>query len=143
MSENREEHPTLAELIIDAVADAIVCSDTRGTIVRWNRAAERLYGYSAQEAIGQSLDLIIPERLRAAHWRGFDAAIKSGATRLKGEATVTRALPKSGEPLYVEMSFALVIDAAGKVEGSVAVARDVSERVRREKAARAGAAPAA
>ena len=84
---------------------------------------------SADEAIGQSLDLIIPERLRSGHWRGFDAAMASGATRLHGHPTITRADHKSGARLYVEMSFALVRDGAGTVIGSVALARDASERV--------------
>jgi PAS domain S-box-containing protein len=133
----------LAEAIIEHAADAIIYADASGTIARWNDAATKLYGYTAAEALGQSLDLIIPERLRAAHWRGFDAAIASGATRLKGHPTVTRAQPKSGEALYVEMSFALVLDAGGKAQGSVAMARDVTERVQREKAARAASGPAA
>lgn len=129
----------LEELIVQHMADAVIYADQSGTIARWNHAAETLFGFSAAEAIGQSLDLIIPEHLRAAHWRGFDAAIQSGTTRLHGRATVTRALPKSGTKLYVEMSFALVLDKTGNVLGSVAVARDVSERIEREKAARTAA----
>ncbi len=130
----------LAEAILDQVADAMVYSDTTGIIRRWNVAAAKVFGFPASEALGASLDLIIPERLRAAHWRGFDAAVASGTTRLHGRATLTRALHQSGEQIYVEMSFALVIDAAGAVQGSVAVARDVTERVKREKAAAMGAA---
>lgn len=130
----------LEELIVQHMADAMIYADKGGMIGRWNRAAETLFGFTAAEAIGQSLDLIIPEHLRAAHWRGFDAAIQSGATRLKGHATVTRALHKSGAKLYVEMSFSLVSDEIGTILGSVAVARDVSERIEREKAARAAAA---
>ena len=95
-----------------------------------------MFGFSTAEAIGQSLDIIIPERLREAHWRGFHAAIASGKTRLNGRPTVTRALHKSGATLYVEMSFAMVCNTAGEVIGSVAVARDATERVQREKAAR-------
>ena len=98
-----------------------------------------MFGFSAAEAIGQTLDLMIPEHLRAAHWRGFDAAMNNGELRLNGRATLTRGLHKSGRKLYVEMSFALVRDAGAAVLGSVAVARDVSERVEREKAARAAA----
>lgn len=129
-----------ADLILDQIADAIIYSDRTGLIRHWNKAAESMFGFSAAEAVGQSLDLIIPEHLRAAHWRGFDAAINSGTTRLSGRPTVTRALHKSGEKLYVEMSFALVADAAG-VLGSVAVARDVTERINREKAAARNGSP--
>jgi PAS domain S-box-containing protein len=121
--------------ILEQMADALVYSDASGTIRSWNRAAEALFGYSAAEALGRSLDLIIPEHLRAAHWRGFDAAIKNKATRLNGRPTITRGLHKSGNKLYVEMSFALVLDDAGVVLGSVAVARDVTERIERERTA--------
>jgi len=81
------------------------------------------------------LDLIIPEHLRKAHWQGFDAAMENGMTRLGGRPTLTRGLHRTGRKLYVEMSFALVRDATGSVLGSVAVARDATERIEREKAA--------
>lgn len=122
-----------AELILEQMADALIYADRNGVIQRWNRAAESIFGFGADEAIGQSLDIIIPEHLRAAHWRGFDAAISSVATRLHGRPTVTRGLHKSGSKLYVEMSFALVADATTGVLGSVAVARDVTERISRER----------
>ncbi len=129
----------IAEDILSSAADAIVYADRDGTIVRWNTAAAALFGFAPEEALGQNLDLIIPEHLRAAHWRGFDAAMSTGSTRLQGRPTLTRALHKSGRRLYVEMTFALVrASDGGAVLGSVAVARDVTERVEREKAARAG-----
>lgn len=119
----------LDQLILEQAADALIYANRQGVIERWNQAAATLFGFSADEAIGQRLDLIIPERLRAGHWRGFDAAMASGATRLHGLPTITRADHKSGARLYVEMSFALVRDTAGTVLGSVALARDASERV--------------
>jgi len=126
----------LADLILDQVADAIICTDPSGAISRWNRASAALFGYSASEAIGQSVELIIPEHLRAAHWSGFDAAMKKGATKLEGRPTLTRALHKSGRRLYVEMSFAIVKgNSESEVLGAVAVARDVTERIERERAA--------
>lgn len=123
------------DLILDQIAESVIYADTQGIIRLWNRGSEALFGFTAAEALGQSLDLIIPENLRQAHWRGFDAAIASGKTRLAGHPTLTRGQHKSGEKRYVEMSFALVIDD-GTVLGSVAVARDVTERIEREKAAR-------
>ena len=106
------------------------------TIIRWNPAATALFGYSPDEALGQSLDLIIPEHLRAAHWRGYEAAMTKGAMKLQGRPTLTRASHKSGQKLYVEMTFAIVRgSAAGEVLGSVAVARNVTERVERDRAA--------
>lgn len=127
----------LSEWILEQTSDALIYADKDGKIGRWNQAASQLFGYAGHEAIGQSLDIIIPEHLRGPHWKGFDAAVASGTTRLGGRPTLTRAAHKSGQKLYVEMSFALVKDEAGTVVGSVAMARDVTERVERERAARA------
>ena len=132
----------LDQRLVDQVAEALIYANTQGLIERWNAAAEKVFGFTAAEALGQNLDLIIPEHLRKAHWNGFDKAIENRTLRLDGRATLTRGLHKSGRKLYVEMSFALVRDDAGTPLGSVAVARDVTERVEREKAARA-AGPAA
>ena len=132
-----ETPSNLADEIIDQVADALICANQAGEIIRWNRACTALFGYSAQEALGQSLDLIIPEHLRAAHWSGFDAAMTKGTLKLQGRPTLTRALHKSGRRLYVEMTFAIVKEDTGNgALCSVAVARDVTERTERERAAR-------
>ena len=130
-----DEDANLADRIIESIADAVIFADRSGTIRRFNTAAAALFGFSVEEALGQSLDLIIPEHLRAAHWRGFDAAMTKGALKLQGRPTLTRAQHKSGRKLYVEMTFALVL-SHGTAEGAVAVARDVTERVERERAAR-------
>lgn len=129
----------LSDWIIEHTSDALIYASSDGKIARWNEAASHLFGFSKDEAIGQSLDIIIPEHLRAPHWKGFDAAIASGNTRLGGHPTLTRAVRKDGQKRYVEMSFALVKDDAGQVVGSVAIARDVTDRIEREKAARAAA----
>ena len=132
-----EEQFRLAERILDQVADAVICANHSGTIIRWNQASTALFGYSTEEAVGQSVEPIIPEHLRAASWSGFDAAMTKGATKLQGRPTLTRALHKSGRRLYVEMTFAIVKgDAEGEVIGAVAMARDVTERTERERAAR-------
>ena len=111
-------------------------TDRSGAIIRWNPASAALFGYSAVEALGQSVELIIPKHLRAAHWSGFDAAMAKGATKLQGRPTLTRALHKSGRRLYVEMTFAVIKgDTESEVLGAVAMARDVTERVERERAA--------
>ena len=136
MNTNLKSTSPLGDLIIEQMAEAVVYSDRHGIIERWNRGAVATFGYTAAEALGQNLDLMIPEHLRAAHWRGFEAAMAGGALRLNGRPTLTRGLHKSGQKLYVEMSFSLVSDDFGQVLGSVAVARDVTERVEREKAAR-------
>ena len=126
---------SLAELILEQIADAVIYADGTGTIMRWNHAAAALFGYSAAEALGQNLDLIIPEHLRAAHWRGFEAATRSGVMKLQGRPTVTRATHQTGRKLYIEMTFALVIGQAGDAaRGAVAVARDVTERIEQQRA---------
>jgi PAS domain S-box-containing protein len=112
------------EQIVDAMADALIVADRSGVIRRWNHAATALFGFEAEEALGQSLDLIVPEPLRAAHWRGFDAAMASGRGKLCGHATRTRAVAKDGSKRYVEMSFAVVKGGPdGAACGATAVAR--------------------
>ena len=126
---------SLAESILEQIADAVIYADNTGTIMRWNDAAAALFGYSAAEALGQNLDLIIPEHLRAAHWRGFEAATTKGVMKLQGRPTVTRARHQTGRKLYVEMTFAIVKgQAGGAARGAVAVARDVTERVEQQRA---------
>jgi len=131
-----EIQPDLAREMIDQAADAIIFADIHGVIQVWNQAAAVTFGFETTEAIGQSLDLIIPQHLRPAHWAGFHRAIASGTTRLAGRATPTRALHKSGQRLYVEMSFAVVRGPAGMVVGSVAVARDATLRFEQERSQR-------
>jgi PAS domain S-box-containing protein len=125
----------VAERILDQVADAVIYANRSGEIILWNRASAALFGYPAKEALGQSLDLIIPEHLRASHWRGFDAAITNGHTKLEGRPTLTRAVHKSGRRIYVEMTFAVVTGDKDEVIGSAAVARDVTDRIERERSA--------
>ncbi len=137
----REQDQGLAQAILDQAADGIIFADTDGVIRIWNAAAVRIFGFTAEEAVGKSLDLIIPEHLRQAHWTGFRSAMKSGATRLAGHATITRGLHKSGQRLYVEMSFAVVRAPSGAVVGSVAVVRDATTRYEEEKARRQQSAP--
>ncbi len=126
----------LAEWILEQTSDALIYADTEGNIRRWNAASAELFGFSQEEAVGQSLDIIIPKHLREAHWRGFDAAIQSGQLKLSGKPTLTRALHKDGGKIYVEMTFALVKNEQGEVQGSVSMARDVTARIEAEKAAR-------
>ena len=130
-----EDRSRIDEVILEHIADAIICADRTGAIIRWNPASTALFGYSQEDAIGASLDLIIPQHLRAAHWRAFNAAVVDGAMKLEGRPTLTRAQHKSGRKLYVEMTFAVVKSGIeGDVIGSVAMARDVTERVEKGRA---------
>lgn len=110
--------------LLEQLPDAVVAADRDGFICAWNKAASRLFGHAANEAIGQSLDLIIPERFRDAHWKGYHAALAAGTTKYDGRVMKTRATPKSGEKLYVSMRFAIVRDEEGSVIGAVALARE-------------------
>ena len=129
------ETADIAQRVLAQAADALIYAVRDGRIALWNAAAERVFGWSAAEAVGQNLDLIIPEHLRAGHWRGWDAAMQTAQLKLNGQATLTRALTKAGDKCFVEMSFALVMDDAGTPIGAVAMARDVTARVAKERAA--------
>ena len=114
--------------IVDQTPDAVIFADTGGVIRVWNRGAETLFGFSGAEAIGSSLDMIIGERFRRAHWEGYHRAMASGGTRHGAEVRTTRAIHKDGRKLYVELSFGVVVNEAGATLGSVAVGRDGTVR---------------
>jgi PAS domain S-box-containing protein len=119
--------------IVDQAPDAITVADAQGRVRLWNRRAQRLFGWHAADVVGGSLDVIIPERLRQAHWDAFFRAVRSGATKYDGRAMPTRSLRSDGTKLYVEMSFSLVTDAAGAVVGALAIARDATARPEAER----------
>jgi PAS domain S-box-containing protein len=118
----------LRGILIEQAPDAVIFADQRGVIREWNPAAERIFGYSKGEAVGKSLDLIVPERFREAHWRGYDRALSAGQTKYSGEALPTRSARKDGSTIYVELTFAIVHDETGYVIGALAHARDITER---------------
>ena len=128
----------LAALVHEQAPDAVIFAGTDGAIRLWNPAATALFGHTREEAVGQSLDIIIPERFRESHWRGFDRALADGTTKYSGRALPTRSARKDGTPIYVELTFAIVKDAAGTVIGALAHARDITERFLRERAQRQG-----
>jgi PAS domain S-box-containing protein len=126
----------LGGLLVDQSPDGIIFAGLDGNIQVWNEAAAAIFGFSAEEAIGKSLDIIIPEQFREAHWRGFDNAINSGVTKLHGQALPTRATTAAGETLYVELSFSLIRDESGTILGAVANCRDINERFQQDRANR-------
>lgn len=119
--------------ILRSMPEALIFADLDGIIRLWNRGAESVFGFTAAESVGQSLDLIIPERLRKAHWDGFQKAIVRGGTLPGRTAMMTRSLHKNGEQIYVDMSFAMVKNEAGQMLGAMAVARDATTRFLEEK----------
>jgi len=130
--------PIAWERIVADVADALIFIDTQGVIRVWNAQCQALFGFSADQALGASVDLIIPEHLRSAHWHGFEQAMARGATRHGAEVRTTRATHQDGRRLYVDMTFSVVKAADGRVLGSTAMARDATERYLAERARKAG-----
>jgi len=123
--------------IVQACGDGMVVCDAGGTIVFWNAAATRIFGFTAEDAHGQSLDLIIPQAQRQRHWDGFHKTLATGTTRYGSEVLRVPALHKEGKPLSIAFSVALLRDAAGQMAGIVAVVRDDSVRWQAERAMRA------
>jgi PAS domain S-box-containing protein len=122
------------EELIARAPDAIIFADCAGVIRLWNQAAETMFGHGATDAIGQTLDLIVPEPYRVAHWAGFSHAVKQGRFA-KGDALLTsRALRKDGRIIAVELSAAIVRGPSGQVQGIMAIGRDVTERCARDQA---------
>jgi PAS domain S-box-containing protein len=134
MSENLA---ALFEHIVRAAADAIVYADAEGAIRFWNASAERIFGYTAAEAIGQSLDLIIPEKQRGRHWDGFRQVMQSGKSRYgAGDMLSVPAQCKDGTRLSVEFTIVPLRDASGGMIGMAAILRDVTQRFTEMKALR-------
>lgn len=127
---------SVAADILHSMPEALIFCDLDGIIRVWNGGAEKVFGWSAAEAIGQSLDLIIPERMRKGHWDGFNQAIERGGVKPGRSSMITRSLHKSVDSIYVDMSFEMVKDAQGRMLGSLAVARDATARFTEEKALR-------
>lgn len=119
--------------IVAGIGDAVMYSDRQGIIRYWNAAAEKMFGYNAAEALGQSLDLIIPENLRGRHWEGYYRVMESGSSRYSVELLSAPALRKDGTRLSTEFSMALIRDDEGGMLGVAAVIRDVSARWQRER----------
>lgn len=118
---------SLCAAILYQSADAIIYADREGCIQLWNAAAEHLFGFLEAEVLGKSLDVMIPERLRDAHWIGYNNAMKLGVTKHSGMSMLTKSLHKSGSTVYVEMSFSVVTDADRATIGSVAIAREARQ----------------
>jgi PAS domain S-box-containing protein len=119
-----------ADLIALLVAsdDGVIVADPSGAIRFWNAAAERMFGRPAEETIGASLDLIIPEKLRARHWEGYRTVMHTGATSYAGRMLAVPAVRADGSRISVEFTVTLLRDASGTVSGIGAILRDVTER---------------
>jgi PAS domain S-box-containing protein len=122
-----------ADQLIDAIGDAIVISDASGAIILWNPAAERMFGFTQEEALGQSLDIIIPERLRGRHWAGYEKTMATGQTRYGHDVLRVPAVDKEGRSMSIAFTVALLHSADDAVSGIVAVIRDETARFQEER----------
>ena len=128
----------LGRAVVESAAEAVIYADREGVIRFWNAGAERLFGFTASEALGRSLDIIIPEKLRAAHWRGFRHVMETGESRYQaGDLLAVPGVRKDGGRVSLEFTVTALHDAAGHIEGIAAVIRDVTRRWEEMKALKA------
>lgn len=123
--------------LVDALGDGVIVCDAGGAITVWNPAATRIFGFSAAEALGQSLDLIIPERQRQRHWDGYHKTMATGETRYGSDVLRVPALHKEGKPLSIAFTVAMLYTPDGAVSAIVAIVRDETVRWADERALKA------
>lgn len=120
--------------IVDASPDAVILGDAEGVIRLWNKGAERIFGFTAEEAIGQSMDIIIPERLRARHWDGYARTMATGKSRYgAGDLLAVPAITKDGRSISIEFTIHMLHGPGGELLGPAAILRDVTQRFLRDK----------
>jgi len=127
---------SLSTKILTLAPDAIMFADREGIIRLWNQGAERIFGCQAEQAIGQSLDLIIPEKLRERHWEGYHKTMATGETRYGTEMLAVPAMHHNGSKISTEFSIVLLQDESGQPLGVAAIMRDITERRAEEKVLR-------
>src|SRR6266496_4105235 len=130
-------HQSLCESIVDQSPTAIVVGDREGIVRLWNAGAQTMFGWSAEEALGKSMDMIIPEKHRPRHWEGYDRVMGTGVTKYGRNLLAVPALTKDGRRISVEFNVVLLKDAAGRVLGIAASLQDVTARWERDKSLRA------
>ena len=121
------------EALVAAVGDAIVVSDANGAITLWNPAAARMFGYTQEEALGKSLDLITPERFRKRHWDGYHKTMETGVTKYGNDLLRVPAVDKAGRSLSIAFTVSLLLSSDHKVTAIVAVIRDETKRFTEER----------
>lgn len=120
---------SLGEALLATASDAIIATDRGGVVTFWNPGAERIFGFSSAEAVGQSLDLIIPDNLRTRHWDGYHRAMTTGESRYgHGDLLSVPGLTKDGRRISVEFTIVLLRDANDRPAGTAAILRDVTRR---------------
>lgn len=123
----------LMEQVLDNAPDAILIADKEGIIRYWNSGAETLFGQTAAEAVGESLDLIIPENLRGRHWEGYGRVMATGETKYQTGLLAAPGQRKDGSRVSLEFSMVLLRDASGALQGVASIMRDVTVHWQKEK----------
>ncbi|MGF6599944.1 PAS domain S-box-containing protein [Paraburkholderia sp. GAS448] len=119
--------------LVAVIGDAVIISDKDGSITLWNAAATRMFGFTEEEALGKSLDLIIPERLRGRHWDGYQKTMASGETRYGTDVLRVPAIHKDGRSLSIAFTVALLHSPEQELTGIVAVIRDETARFQEDR----------
>jgi PAS domain S-box-containing protein len=120
--------------IVEGSPEAIILGDAKGIIRLWNAGAEAVFGYTAAEAVGQSMDIIIPERLRGRHWDGYHKVMATGVSRYgHGDLLAVPAITKDGRSISIEFTIQMLKGPGGEIVGPLATIRDVTKRFQREK----------
>jgi PAS domain S-box-containing protein len=127
----------LADALLSTVSDAIVAADKEGIIRFWNPGAERIFGYATAEAVGQSLDIIIPQGQRQRHWQGYRQVMATGESRYgRGDVLAVPATRKDGRRISVEFTIVALRNESGAMAGMLAIMRDVTTRFEEMRALR-------
>ncbi|MEO7254520.1 MAG: PAS domain-containing protein [Casimicrobium sp.] len=122
--------------LVAAIGDAVVVADAKGVIVLWNAGAERMFGHSEVEALGKTLDIITPERLRQRHWEGYDKSMATGITKYGNDLLRVPAIDKDGRAMSIAFTVAMLFEPDGKVGSIVAIIRDETTRFAEDRALR-------
>jgi PAS domain S-box-containing protein len=124
------------EALVNAVGDAVAVCDADGKIIFWNSAAERIFGFTRAEAIGSSLDLIVPERMRERHWDGYHKSMETGQTKYGHDVLRVPAIGKGGKALSIAFTVAMLYGPNGKVAAIASIMRDETDRFSQDRALR-------
>ncbi len=128
--------PVDLQALFGAIGDAVVVADAAGAVILWNPAAERMFGFTAEEALGRRMDMIIPERLRKRHWEGYDHSMATGITRYGHDVLRVPAVNKAGDAMSIAFTVCMLHDDAGKVTACASVIRDETARFNEDRALR-------
>lgn len=137
MTTSISNHDWLCVQIVEHTALAVVFGDAQGNIRLWNKGAEQMFGWTAEEVLGRSMDMMIPEKHRTKHWEGYDRVMKTGVTSYGNKLLAVPALTKDGRRISIEFNIALLRSPSGEILGAAATIQEVTARWERDKELRA------